>query len=57
MLLIWGQKWGRYRRYYYGLPLRFAIQPITPTMSGFFMPFPSGKVYNNLVKFSKFKQI
>lgn len=43
MLLIWGQKWGRYSRYYYGLPLRFAIQPITPTMSGFFVAFYDGK--------------
>ena len=22
MFLIWGQKWGRYRRHHYGLPLR-----------------------------------
>ena len=27
MLLIWGQKWGRYRRYYYGLPLRRNLKP------------------------------
>ena len=27
MLLIWGQKWGRYRRYYYGLPLRINLKP------------------------------
>ena len=29
MLLIWGQKWGRYRRYYYGLPLRRNLKPRT----------------------------
>ena len=27
MLLIWGQKWGRYRRYRYGLPLRRNLKP------------------------------
>ncbi len=43
MLLIWGQKWGRYRRYYYGLPLRFAIQHYSPTMSGFFVTFYVGQ--------------
>lgn len=32
MLLIWGQKWGRYRRYYYGLPLRINLK--TPANLG-----------------------
>lgn len=25
MFLIWGQKWGRYRRHHYGLPLRIFL--------------------------------
>lgn len=38
MLLIWGQKWGRYRRYYYGLPLRRNLKPRASGVFGFWFP-------------------
>ena len=47
MLLIWGQKWGRYRRYYYGLPLRINLKP--RTYAGVFKFMESWSNTNRLV--------